>query len=44
MKELKDDAERDKQIVLVGVDGKTKIKRAQMNESAWNNFIKRLMN
>ena len=41
MKELKDDAERDKQIVLVGVDGKTKIKRAQMNESAWNNFIKK---
>lgn len=39
--EMKTDAELERKVVLVGVDSKTKIKRAQMNEGAWNSFLKK---
>ncbi len=33
-------AETNKTIVLVGIDSSTKVKRAQMNEGAWNTLIR----
>ncbi|MEW7281329.1 hypothetical protein ABW636_22300 [Aquimarina sp. 2201CG1-2-11] len=40
MKEIETYTEETKEIVLIGADSKTKVRRAQMTEGSWNVFIK----